>query len=260
MQENSISIIIVNHKSEKYLKGCIESIFKKFDKNLIFEIIVVSNDGESINDEIKEYSSRIKIINCAENKGFGAANNLGSKKANGELLFFLNPDTKMLSENISEIIKGFSDNNVGIIGLGLVTPEKNIQKWSAGNEVNLFSVIKNNLFFTKDRIIEEELKKEVSWVSGAAFIIKNSFFSELSGFDEDYFMYFEDVDLCQRVKIVGKKVIFDPSFKVLHYGGGSFSDKKAQKKEYYLSQDRYFRKYRGSIETFFLKLIRFFSL
>lgn len=249
-----LSIIIVNHQSWKYLIRCLESIRTNNSAlNVDHEIIVVNNGSD-----ILKLDPDVKCIEVGENLGFGRANNLAAKKASGEILWFLNPDTEIGSENINLLLGLFSnDSKAGVIGPKLITEENKIQKWSAGAESTLADLIKNNLGFpASQKIWESKEKKECAWVSGAALFIKKDLFQKLGGFDEKFFMYFEDIDLCRRARQLGYKIVYYPEFVVRHLGGKSFGDKKAQKKLYYASQDHYFQKHFGKFTAFWVRLLR----
>lgn len=264
-----LSIIIVNYQSEEYLKKCLNSLQSKIN-NLNFEVLVVNNgdkklsavsfrDSSASPDILSGYAQNgIKIINLGENMGFGKANNLGAKKANGEYLLFLNPDTEIVSENIEGLLNEFSSNpNIGIIGPKLITKSGNIQKWIAGYETGLASLIKNNLGIIKNKKIwDSKEKKEADWVTGAALFIRKDLFEKLGGFGEKFFMYFEDEDLCKRARQMGYRIIYYPNFIVRHLGGKSFGDKNVQKKYYYASQDYYFQKHFGKFTAFWVRVLR----
>ena len=101
-----LSIIIVNYKSRAYLEKCLASIFSKLDSNIVsYEVIVVNNSFEQELVGLKSAFPNIEIIQNQKNSGFGNANNLGAKEAQGELLFFLNPDTEIITNDISLVTK-----------------------------------------------------------------------------------------------------------------------------------------------------------
>lgn len=240
-----LSIIITNYKSEKYLAKCISSIKEKI-LDVDYEIIVVNNDT---NVETQNFASlqgaNIKIINNNKNIGFGAACNLGAKNAQGEILWFLNPDTEIVSDNIAELLDEFGkDDRLAILGPKLISEKGKTQEWIAGKEITIISTILNNLGYKRDQKIWESPEKiECAWVSGAAMFVRKDIFEKLGGFDEKFFMYFEDIDLCKRVRLAGYKVVYYPDFIIRHFGGKSFLDKKEQKAYYRKSQRRYFGKY-----------------
>ena len=250
-----ISFVIVNYKSKEYLEKCVSAILES-TKNIKKEITVVN-----INDTLI-LSDNIKLINISENKGFGSACNLGAKTASGDILCFLNPDTEIISDDFEKIIYEFEKNSeIGIIGPRLVDEKNKVQKWTAGKEINLSDIILNNLGSERSKKIWES-KENIgcAWVSGACMFIKKESFEKLSGFDENFFMYFEDVDLCKRARNLGYKILYYPEFIIKHFGGKSFENRKEQKELYYKSQDYYFQKHFGKIRTNLLKLIRMITI
>jgi GT2 family glycosyltransferase len=234
-----LSIIIVNYQSEKYLAKCISSIQEKV-LAVEYEIIVVNND-KALEAELPKDT---RLINTEKNIGFGAACNLGARSAQGEILCFLNPDTEIVSSNFSGVLYEFAkDNKLAIIGPKLISEDRKIQEWIAGKEITIWSTLMNNFGYKRDqKIWESESPVECAWVSGAAMFIKKDIFQKLGGFDEKFFMYFEDIDLCQRARQLGYKILYFPNFQIKHFGGKSFADKKKQKKYYHTSQCRYFKK------------------
>ena len=234
-----LSFVIVNYQSEKYLEECVSSIKEKI-LGMEYEIIVVNND----NLEAK-LPSGVKIINSGKNIGFGAACNMGARNAQGEILCFLNPDTEIISENIQELLDEFNkDDNLAIIGPKLISDKNEVQEWIAGKETTIVSTLLNNLGYRRDKKIWGSASPiECAWVSGAVMFICKDIFQKLGGFDESFFMYFEDIDLCQRARLAGYKVLYFPNFVIKHFGGKSFLDKKTQKRYYRKSQLRYFKKY-----------------
>jgi GT2 family glycosyltransferase len=232
-----LSIIIVNYKSEKYLAKCISSIKEKF-LGVEYEVIVVNNDNVDIS-----FLGGDKIINTGKNIGFGAACNVGAKNAQGEILWFLNPDTEIISQNVTELVKELNKEGVGIIGPRLVDKKNKTQEWIAGKKITIFGTLLNNLGYKRDKKIWESITLVgCDWVSGAAMFVKKDIFEKVGGFDENFFMYFEDINLCQRIRQAGYKIFYFPSCIVKHFSGGSFGGKIRQKGYYYKAQFRYFFK------------------
>jgi hypothetical protein len=261
MQKIKLSIIVVSYESRGYLEKCLASIFAKIDCSMPFEVIVVNNGAKEDVDGLEGTFLGIKIIQNSRNSGFGSANNLGARAASGEIIFFLNPDAEIISQNIALVIREFeSDPDLGILGSRLIESTGNVQKWSVGAKISLWSILRNNLKKTQDEKYWQSRKKvEVFWVAGTALFVRRAVFLQLDGFDEQFFAYFEDADLCNRAHFFDKKVVYFPEFSVLHHGGKSFLVKKEQKKSYYASQDYYFQKHLGFFQTRLLKLLRIFS-
>lgn len=171
-----VSIVIVNYRSKAYLDKCLFSINKySFDEEL--EIIVVNNDQKEKLTELVNKYPRVIWCQNKKNTGFGAACNFGARKAQGEKLLFLNPDTQFLNNYIREIlIKIEKHQNVAIIGPRLITDEGKTQEWSTGKETTFIQIIKNNLWMTESRYFWESKNDIfVDWVSGAAMFIKKIF-------------------------------------------------------------------------------------
>lgn len=252
-----LSIIAVNFRSERNLEECIASIYSKLGIDNK-EIIVVNNDEKETLKTVKNRFPEVRIIRSSKNIGFGPANNLGAKSAQGEFLLFLNPDAQILSGKLEDIFEEFEkDEKLGIVGVQLVTKKGEIQEWSAGEKVNLFDILKNNLGFPKNKKIwTSQTKKEVAWVAATAFFVRRSLFEKTSGFDEKIFMYFEDMDLCVRTKALGYKILYFPCFSVLHLGGESYDSSSVQKKHYYASQSYYFKKHCSKPEYYAIKILR----
>lgn len=252
-----LSIVIVNFRSEHNLGKCIASIYSKLGFGNK-EIVIVNNDERETLETIKDKFPEVKIIKSDENIGFGRANNLGAKSANGELLLFLNPDARILSVNLEDIFEEFNkDDDLGIVGARLVTGEGKTQEWSAGEKIDLLDILRNNLGFPKNKKIwASPTKREVAWVAATALFIRKALFEKAEGFDEKMFMYFEDIDLCTRINKLGYKVLYFPNFSVLHLGGESYKNQKDQKKHYYASQGYYFKKHCSKAEYYAIKVLK----
>ncbi|MDT3696290.1 MAG: glycosyltransferase family 2 protein [Ignavibacterium sp.] len=234
----NFSIIIVNYNLSKEISICLDSIYKNLNTT-DFEIIIFDNNSDETSlDLIKRKvqsinSKNITLILNDKNIGFGQACNQAVLKASGKILFFLNPDTLVL-ENLFYSIQSefgkevFSDHVVGL----------NVHKhFAIDNSAGLFP----NLFLetcnivSLGRIIEAfyikvltylngRKKIKVDWVMGAAFFIPKELFVNIGGFDSDYFLYFEELDLFKRIKDKGYDVYYFPTNNVLH--DGSVSTKK----------------------------------
>ena len=252
-----ISVIIVNYRSERCLGECVASVYAKFAEKITFEIIIVNNDPDAELTEIRKSFPDAKIISAGKNLGFGAGCNLGAASSSGDIFLFLNPDAQIYSENIQEITSLFGkDPSLGIIGSRITRANGRVQKWSAGYEIDLINIVRNNLQMPKSaKIWNAERPTPAHWVSGTALFIRNDLFKKLGGFDENFFMYFEDMDLCKRAGELEQKVVYCPNFTVTHSGGKSYSEKNVQKNDYYRSQEYYFKKHRCFLEWLVVKLL-----
>ena len=239
-----LSIITVNYRSENYLKKCLASIYNFSDRERI-EIIIVNNDEKFETSFFENNYPEARIINHRKNIGFGAGCNLGAKNVQGEFLLFLNPDTQFLDDYVGKIMDKFakSPEKIGIIGPRLITDEGKTQQWCAGKTITLWQIIKNNIGLVENKKIWESPEDiYTDWVSGAALAIKKEAFEKIGGFDENFFMYFEDDDLCRRAKRAGYEILYSPEETILHSGGKSYGNTFRKKAQFYKSLAYYLQK------------------
>jgi len=255
--DKELSIIVLSYGSVKYLERCFLSIDRKIAGRVDYELILVNNEEGIDVFFLSQRFPDLKIISCA-NKGFGAGNNFANRYAQGKILLFLNPDTEIVSDNIESVISLFDNHGeIGIIGSNLLLPGGENQAWSCGQAASLKEVVKNKTMIrSKNRPWRKNKKALVDWVSGTALFIRKSLFEQLGGFDEKFFMYFEDMDLCTRARQAGRKVVYNPDFSILHYGGKSYQDKTKQRRDYHISQKYYFQKHYGMIHAVILSVLR----
>jgi hypothetical protein len=231
----TLSIIILNYKTANLAKHCIKNIFA-LGLNFDYEIIVVDNNSE---DKIKEIlnekfenelrSEKIKFLQTGKNKGMGAGNNAGIKIAKGKYILILNPDVVVLENSIEQMIE-FLENNekIGIVAPKFLYPNKDYQpsryrfpKFYIPAFVRTglgglkFGKEKIKKYFMEDVVLEGPHK--IDWVRGAAMMIRKNIFDEIGGFDERFFMYLEDTDLCRRFWQNGFEVWYYPESKMIHY-------------------------------------------
>lgn len=252
------SIVIVNYKSKKYLSKCLQSIEKQLIINkkpvFPFEIIVVNNDPkETISTKNNPLS--LRVLNNPNNIGYGGANNIGAQLAFGQYLFFLNPDTILLDDSLKDMIYHLDKHqDVGIIGPTIFDYyRKAPQPWTCGSKTDLLNIIFRN---TINKPWNKKRSMNVDWVSGTALLTRKKLFQQIGGFDERFFMYFEDQDLCLRIKNSGKAVIYCPHSKVIHFDGKSWNDKSSKKSAFFESQTYFFQKHHGQFQSLLLNSLR----
>ncbi len=253
-----ISIVIVNYRSAQLLHQCLDSIDRhSITQKSTLEVIIVNND----NDDLvlaKNFPFPMQVINVHRNIGFGSANNLGAKKTSGKYLLFLNPDTELSDKSLEKMFNHMEQNkNIGVLGPKIILKKQNRpQPWTCGKKTSLGDIIFRNTF---KKPWNKHITSSVDWVSGTALMVRKDLFDLLGGFDEQFFMYFEDQDLCVRIKQLGKDVLFFPHAQIDHHDGKSWEDERRKKHAYYSSQDYFFKKHYGSFKTIILKLLRFIA-
>ena len=255
----TFSFIIVNYRSADHLPACFSS-FRNISLPKEYECIVVNNDP-SENDALRLLQKKFDftLLSLSKNFGFGVAVNRGAESARGDILVCLNPDARFLSGSMIDIARLFDRNpTLGIVGMKLLIELERPQPWGVGEPMTLVEILRNHLGIPKSAPLwRTNSIKPVAWVSGAALAIPRTLFFRLHGFDERFFLYYEDVDLCLRMRKFKKKVVFAPSVHLLHRGGGSMRHgERQQKRDYYASQDRYFALHRPRYEEILLKILR----
>jgi len=253
-----ISFIVINYRSRHLLPECLASLSRGCRTPR--EVIIVNNDHNPLPRQLFGDAAAIRIIENGRNRGFGAASNRGAASARGAFLCFFNPDARIVGKNFSSILSFFEkDATLGLVGGRLVQKNGAVQPWSAGEEVTPWNIIWNKATSRHMRMPwHSEKNRSVAWISGAAMVIRKEIFDALGGFDERFFLYFEDVDLCRRARDLGKKILYVPSVRIIHHGGGSVKSRAAQKRHYDASQALYFDKHYGMVTTFLLRISRFF--
>jgi hypothetical protein len=254
-----ISLIFVNYRSAWYLAMALESLFSLERESAVFEIIVVNNDS-SESAELQALKQRFPffLIESGENSGFGRGNNRGVSHARGSILGFINPDIMWTGAHLRRIVDFFNENSrAGVLGMTLIDTNKRPEPWSTGEYPSLASLFLNNLFPPRGRFRADQKFFFPDWVSGGALFIRKKLFAEIGGFDERFFLYFEDIDLCKAVRRRGFSVVCHTDFPLVHLGGKSQTSGRLQKKHFSLSQREYFRKHRPKWESGVLECLQF---
>ncbi|MDD5043302.1 MAG: glycosyltransferase family 2 protein [Patescibacteria group bacterium] len=239
-----LSIIIVSWNVKNLLQKCLESIYRE-TKNISFEIFVIDNastDGSA--EMVRNNFPQVKLIVNKKNEGFAKGNNQGIKESHGDFILILNPDTEILDgaiEKTLDFIKSKKD--AGIVGCQILNADKTIQpsvrRFPSFWPIFLIFLKLPKLFSnlsTVSRYLATDFNyqsmAEVEQVMGAFILIKRELFEKVGLFDEKFFIWFEEVDLCKRAQKNGYKVYFAPLGKIIHYGGQSFAQQKVIKKQW----------------------------
>jgi len=232
MNEVEVSIILVNYNTKQMTLDCVDSVFN-YTKDLSFEVIVVDNDSKDGSDELLGMDSRVLYIKNDSNLGFGRANNIGAERAKGEFLFFLNTDTLVKDNVIGYMCRYMCEHSeTAICGVNLVNremvPTISFERiypsvWYLINE--LTARVPSRIIYGRNAYYNHTKKPlGVAYVSGADLMIRKTVFDEVGGFDRNYFMYYEETDLCYQVKSKGYNVEALPGLQIIHFGGQSFSN------------------------------------
>lgn len=225
----SVSVIIVNYNGLHFLDECFTSLRNSFSKYR-YEVIVVDNGSSDGSQSYLRTRDDIHYIESAVNTGFTGGNNLGVASATGEVILLLNNDTKVQT-SLDPLIDRLFVPGIGVAGCQLRYGDGRIQ-FSVGYEHTPARIILSWLGLEKMYAMPQLFRRletapafyamskgSVAWVSGACFATKKALWDSLAGFDDNFFMYCEDVDYCQRVRDRGLSVSYVAESVVTHYEG-----------------------------------------
>lgn len=218
-----LSTIIVTYNSQDEIEKLLFSSNKFLPAGS--EVIVVDNDSsDGTVAEVKQFKN-VKLIKNSVNIGYGKGTNLGVRRAAGEYLLLLNPDTLLIDHSVNKMLSfAKSHPEVGIVAPKLLGLNGTIQA-SVSKDPTLAGAFRRYLFNKKydygEYVPIENYHQEVEVVYGAALLVKKEIFRGIGGFDGRYFLYFEDLDLCRKVRGEGLKVVYLPEAQVIHTLGSS---------------------------------------
>ncbi|HJS77999.1 MAG TPA: glycosyltransferase family 2 protein [Burkholderiales bacterium] len=249
------SVIVLQYNNTELTRHCLRSLLAHVDRR--HQVILVDND--STEPEARQLGSEfpgITSVACEVNGGFSRGNNIGATHATGEVLLFLNNDTLIRSDFVTPLLRRFDESRqAGIVGPKLLNQDGSFQP-SAGRSPTFMREVRDKAIAaainagnrTASRAVERRFARarRVEWVTGAALAIRRDVFDLVEGFDESFFMYFEDKDLCTRVRAAGFEVWFDPASELTHLRGGSANPRTALM--YRTSQVHYYHRHRPWLE------------
>jgi GT2 family glycosyltransferase len=236
MNEIDLSIVIVSYNTKALTANCINSLYRYLPRSIPFEVFVVDNassDGsrEELGKLQEKYSS-LNVILSGKNSGFATANNMAISRACGRYTLLFNSDAYLIDDSISNAVR-WMDRNPEAFGCGCRLLNRDLSTGiSYGHFPELFTMLLEVSTFRLNyrRAIvprEEDEIFPVDCVLGAFYLIRTAFLRDLHGFDETFFMYFEDVDLARRALKRGLKTFYFGKARVVHLGGMSSESNRA---------------------------------
>jgi len=251
-----LSIIIVNYNVREYLLKCLKSIFRN-TQEISFEVIVVDNaSSDDSSGVVLEQFPQVKLIGNQTNLGFARANNQGIKVARGSFILLLNPDTEVIDQGFSRMLKFLKENKkVGIVGPCLLNSDGSLQ--NTGYKFPTLAILfKANFLGISDHPVKPDKSKQVDWLQGSCLMMKKELLNDIGLLDEDFFIYGEEKDLCFRTKKAGWEIYSLPQCEVIHHANKSAVNYQGEALvEYHRSQLRFFRKYYSHAFVNFAKII-----
>lgn len=267
-----LSIVIVNWNSVEFTKKCIASI-QSTTSGLDYEVIVVDNASD---DDCSQLMSQacpvVKVISCTRNLGFAAANNVGCSHSCGKNILFLNPDTIVRGDAVRKMITRLNTStDVGAVGCRLLNGDLTIQT----SCVQPFPNIMNQLLaldwlkrqwprlslWGMRALFTDSSFTDVQTVSGACIMVKRDVYVSVDGFSTEYFLYAEEVDLCEKIRRSGRRVCHVGDAQVVHFGGQSTKQKRNGFSDVMMRASVYtlLRKFRGEKYAEVYRILLFMS-
>lgn len=232
-----LSVIIVTYNSRNYVAFLLKSLLKA-TQDLSVEIIVVDNHSSDGTDlYIREHFPKVKLISLEKNLGFSRANNMGIGEAKGKYLAFINPDIIVTESTLKKLI-GILETRDDIAGIGpmLLNPDGTFARDSRHSipdpVISLWKVLGLQSLFPKSKIfgkynltyLDPDFSSIVPAISGSFMVFRGTAIHQVGGFDNDFFLYCEDIDLCHKMNRNGQKIWYEHSAIALHFKGESIQD------------------------------------
>ncbi len=259
---SDISVSIVNYNAKESLRLCLSSLK---NNNLKSELEIIVSDNDSIDGSVQMVEQEfpeVKLIKNGQNIGVAKARNQTLRLATGSYILFLDSDVEILPESIESMFLFLEENaQAGVVGPKVFFPNHRIQHSCNTSAPNLFSLFLNKIlffsniryFFYKTMIGSLYLGfrfskvRKCAWLGGMCLFVRREVVDELEGVDEDYFLYYDDVDFCLRARQFGWDVYYLPDCNVIHHlskGVGRSFNKNLYPK-IYESELAFFHKHYG---------------
>lgn len=215
----NVSVIIVTHNSAGDLPRCL-TLLPAACGALSYEVIVVDTGSDDASADVTRRTMPSATLLEMENRGFAAASNHGAAHASGDMLLFLNPDTQLPPNSLSRLVTLCLQDTVAAVSGVLVNAEG---KHEPFNEPfpSLGWYLRRRFGNLKTQDSNLKTPLSVPWLSGAALLVRRDDFARVQGFQEAFFLYYEDIDLCYRLRSLGRELLLDPTTRIRHAGGQS---------------------------------------
>ena len=266
-----LSIIIVNWNTRDLLRECLRSIYNNTEK-LTFEVFVIDNASRDASVEmVRKEFSQARLIRNKENFGFARGNNQGFSQAKGKYVLMLNPDTEVVDHALCKMIDCLESNQeVGAVSGRFVYPDGTFQRYYRRfptflSMLTTWFLPRSVAYKSKPSraylMLDDDFEKviEVPQPAGSCLMVRRGLFSEEDLMDEQFPIFFNDVDLCRRIYNKGKKIYVLPDAIIIHHWskGGSEEGKRSLflSGEYFISMIDYFSKYERAVKADLLRIL-----
>ena len=256
----TVDVVIVNWNSGPQLRECLQSFAAVANDDVAARVTVIDNASTDGSSEGLEASMPLAVVRNANNRGFGAACNQGAAGSEADFLLFLNPDTRLMPGSFAEpvrYLRAHENERVGIVGIQLVDADGRVARNTA-RAPTAWSMVGNSVGFDRlaPRLFPPHFVTEwahdqtrtVDQVMGAFFLVRRSLFEALGGFDERFFVYYEDLDFSVRARAQGWRSVYLSTAQAFHRGQGTTEGATARRTFYFCrSRILYARKHFGAL-------------
>ncbi|QQS15691.1 MAG: glycosyltransferase family 2 protein [Candidatus Moraniibacteriota bacterium] len=222
-----VSIILVNYRSREKTRNCLFSLKKADLSGISHEIIIVDNsEADDFGKEFRQEFPEVIFVRNETNSGMGSGNNLGARQARGSFLLILNPDTIVRPDAIRQLFDMMKNHeDMGIAGPKLLNPDGTLQYSCLRFPKVWTPILRRTILgrFAPHHLgrylmtdFDHQQTRDVDWMMGSCLLIRADLYHCIGGFDERFFMYFEDIDLCRRAWREGLRVVYCPDAIVVH--------------------------------------------
>jgi N-acetylglucosaminyl-diphospho-decaprenol L-rhamnosyltransferase len=253
-----VSIVIVNWNTRDHLIQCLRSIRENGPQ---CEVVVVDNGSNDSSSEIvKSDFPEVKLVLQKENQGYSRANMAGFRISSGKYVVFLNSDT-ILPAGTLDCLVGLMEEQPRIAACAprIVQWDGKTQPFAFGGDPRLGYLLARACARLGIHAPLHDWETagilDVDWVSGACLFARRSAFEQVGGFDERIYLYFEDNDLCLRLRKAGWRVVYNPLATITHIGGASFSNAESRKECYYQSLRYFYSKHYSPFSCLALRIL-----
>lgn len=267
-----VLVSLINYNSRDFILSCLKDIFDQETKHDFKVVVFDNNSPDKSADEIKSNYPKIHLIKHDKNLGFGKAHNLVAKEfiKDFDAMLLVNPDVSFEKDTFEKMFTSFNqEEKPGVLSGKILKTDHSLDSnggnfpfgWALFNWLfNLeFLGFKLNFHRSEDEYFKK--KHTVDWVGGTFLLISKDLIEENGLFNEDYFMYFEDVELSYRAHEKGYSVMIDPSFFVIHHSGGSSDNPRYfQWSNEYKNLLLFYRKNFGILSSLFVKMLVYISI
>lgn len=229
-----ISIVIVNYNGLKHLEECLQAVEAQTFRD--FETLVVDNaSADGSVDFIRGRFPWVRVITSPENLGFAGGNNLGFRECRGDYIFLLNNDTRMEHDALAELAEAARrEPGISVFSCLLVNHARPDLTDSGGDTVYTNGAVSALAGYPIGNFSKPRL---IASACGAAALYRRTLIERLGGFDEDFFLNYEDMDLAFRARHLGESILFLPSARVRHKGSASFGGKRSSLNLFYTERN-----------------------